>query len=254
MLVVLGVPDPLVPGDDQGVPDRRRRLHGDPRQLRAHGGPGRRRRPAHRLHPDRRRVGRGRHRGADLRLPGLRPLPGRASRSGSCASSPSATCGGEGVRSRLRHPDLLLHRQHGDPARHRLRADGDGHLPHADPNAHGLVSMGHGSADGLWMGATLFVVMHAFASGGAAVTGVEAISNGVPAFRKPEWKNARSTLVVMGIAARRHVPRPVDAGGPPEGGPVRGRHADGDLPDRQADLRRRPSATSCSSRCRPGRC
>ena len=45
--------------------------------------------------------------------------------------------------------------------------------------------------------ATLFVVMHTFASGGAAVTG-EAISNGVPAFRKPEWKNARSTLVVMG--------------------------------------------------------
>jgi amino acid transporter len=73
-----------------------------------------------------------------------------------------------------------------------------GTLPHADPNAHGLVSMGHGSADGIWMGATLFVVMHAFASGGAAVTGVEAISNGVPAFRKPEWKNARSTLVVMG--------------------------------------------------------
>jgi hypothetical protein len=50
------------------------------------------------------------------------------------------------------------------------------------------------------MGASLFVVLHAFASGGAAVTGVEAISNGVPAFRKPEWKNARSTLVVMGTA------------------------------------------------------
>jgi amino acid transporter len=45
----------------------------------------------------------------------------------------------------------------------------------------------------------LFVVLRAFASGGAAVTGVEAISNGVPAFRKPEWKNARTTLVAMGI-------------------------------------------------------
>src|SRR5262249_20945585 len=41
-------------------------------------------------------------------------------------------------------------------------------------------------------------VLHAFASGGAAVTGVEAVSNGVPAFKKPEWKNARSTLVIMG--------------------------------------------------------
>src|SRR6202008_4701460 len=45
---------------------------------------------------------------------------------------------------------------------------------------------------------SLFLVLHAFASGGAAMTGVEAISNGVPAFKPPEWKNARSTLMVMG--------------------------------------------------------
>jgi amino acid transporter len=44
----------------------------------------------------------------------------------------------------------------------------------------------------------LFLILHAFASGGAAMTGVEAISNGVPAFRPPEWKNARSTLMWMG--------------------------------------------------------
>ena len=44
----------------------------------------------------------------------------------------------------------------------------------------------------------LFLLLHAFASGGAAMTGVEAISNGVPAFKPPEWKNARSTLMVMG--------------------------------------------------------
>jgi amino acid transporter len=44
----------------------------------------------------------------------------------------------------------------------------------------------------------LFVVLHAFASGGAAVTGVEAISNGVPAFKPPEWRNARTTLMWMG--------------------------------------------------------
>ncbi len=47
-------------------------------------------------------------------------------------------------------------------------------------------------------GVTLFLLLHAFASGGAAMTGVEAISNGVPAFKPPEWKNARSTLMVMG--------------------------------------------------------
>jgi amino acid transporter len=45
---------------------------------------------------------------------------------------------------------------------------------------------------------SVFVVLRAFASGGAAVTGVEAISNGVPAFRKPEWHNARITLGWMG--------------------------------------------------------
>jgi amino acid transporter len=45
----------------------------------------------------------------------------------------------------------------------------------------------------------IFIVMRAFASGGAAVTGVEAISNGVPAFKKPEWKNAQTTLVYMGL-------------------------------------------------------
>lgn len=43
----------------------------------------------------------------------------------------------------------------------------------------------------------LFLILHAFASGGAAVTGVEAISNGVPAFRPPAWKHARQTLVWM---------------------------------------------------------
>jgi amino acid transporter len=64
----------------------------------------------------------------------------------------------------------------------------------------GMLPLGGHAGGGLLMGATLYVVLHAFASGGAAVTGVEAISNGVPAFRKPEWKNARTTLVIMGSA------------------------------------------------------
>jgi amino acid transporter len=45
---------------------------------------------------------------------------------------------------------------------------------------------------------SLFLILHAFASGGAAVTGVEAVSNGVPAFKPPEWRNARTTLMWMG--------------------------------------------------------
>ncbi|HKA94434.1 MAG TPA: APC family permease [Acidimicrobiia bacterium] len=73
----------------------------------------------------------------------------------------------------------------------------DGSLPQAAGGAEGMVHFGS-AGNGIFLGATLFVVLHAFASGGAAVTGVEAISNGVPAFRKPAWKNARTTLVIMG--------------------------------------------------------
>jgi amino acid transporter len=72
-----------------------------------------------------------------------------------------------------------------------------GDLPVALHGQEGLMEFGS-SGDGVLMGASLFIVLHAFASGGAAVTGVEAISNGVTAFRKPEWKNARTTLVIMG--------------------------------------------------------
>src|SRR5436305_1466183 len=46
---------------------------------------------------------------------------------------------------------------------------------------------------------TFFLALRAFASGGAALTGVEAISDGVPAFQPPEWVNARKTLTAMVI-------------------------------------------------------
>jgi amino acid transporter len=48
---------------------------------------------------------------------------------------------------------------------------------------------------------TLFLVLRAFASGCTALTGVEAISNGVPAFRKPKSANAAATLMIMGALA-----------------------------------------------------
>ena len=44
----------------------------------------------------------------------------------------------------------------------------------------------------------LLLLMHAYASGCTALTGVEAISNGVPAFKRPEAVNARRTLIAMG--------------------------------------------------------
>jgi len=70
-----------------------------------------------------------------------------------------------------------------------------GHLqafPIPQQVAHGGISPFAGAV-------TVFILLRAFASGGAAVTGVEAISNGVPAFRKPEWRNAQITLVWMGL-------------------------------------------------------
>jgi amino acid transporter len=45
----------------------------------------------------------------------------------------------------------------------------------------------------------LLLLMRAFADGCSAITGVEAVSNGVPAFKPPEWRNARTTLTVMGV-------------------------------------------------------
>ncbi|MET9443372.1 APC family permease [Streptomyces sp. NPDC006610] len=55
--------------------------------------------------------------------------------------------------------------------------------------------------EGLAGFALLFLLLRAFSSGCAALTGVEAISNGVPAFRKPKSRNAATTLALMGLLA-----------------------------------------------------
>jgi amino acid transporter len=49
--------------------------------------------------------------------------------------------------------------------------------------------------------AMIFLLARAFSSGCAALTGVEAISNGVPAFRKPKSRNAATTLLLLGMIA-----------------------------------------------------
>ena len=59
----------------------------------------------------------------------------------------------------------------------------------------GAVPVGHGN--GIIMGATVLIVLRAFANGGSSLTGVEAISNTVNAFRKPEGRNARRVLTIM---------------------------------------------------------
>ncbi|MBA2272425.1 MAG: APC family permease [Actinobacteria bacterium] len=46
---------------------------------------------------------------------------------------------------------------------------------------------------------TLFLILKAFSAGTTALTGVEAVSNGVPAFRYPQSENAAKTLTMMGV-------------------------------------------------------
>ena len=109
------------------------------------------------------------------------------------------------VGSALRGPDLLLHRQHGDAARRRARARcrsatcPSSTLSHAGAGPAGRLA-GHRASS--WAPRSTSCCTRS-RPGGAAVTGVEAISNGVPAFKEPSWKNARITLVDHGGDARR---------------------------------------------------
>jgi amino acid transporter len=59
----------------------------------------------------------------------------------------------------------------------------------------------HGYEGDISQVAMIFLLARAFSSGCAALTGVEAISNGVPAFRKPKSKNAATTLFLLGAIA-----------------------------------------------------
>jgi amino acid transporter len=73
-----------------------------------------------------------------------------------------------------------------------------GDLHHHAINVPGAISAGH-QTSGLFLGASLFIILRAFSDGGSALTGTEAISNAVSVFRKPERKNAKATLVTMSL-------------------------------------------------------
>ena len=90
-------------------------------------------------------------------------------------------------------PDLLLHRQH--PGDARSSAPGATSPARVAPPRE----LAHpATAAGLL---TTFVLLTAFSNGCTAMTGVEAVSNGVPAFRPPESRNAAATLVAMAVLA-----------------------------------------------------
>ncbi len=73
-----------------------------------------------------------------------------------------------------------------------------GQLHQAPIHVPGGVPVGHMSS-GLLYGASLFIFLKAFANGGTALTGTEAISNGVSIFKNPQARNARITLVIMSL-------------------------------------------------------
>ena len=70
-----------------------------------------------------------------------------------------------------------------------------GTLEPLPPNTEALAELTHGNE---LTGLTVLIFLRAFSSGAVALTGVEAISNGVPAFKKPESKHAATTLLIMG--------------------------------------------------------
>ncbi|HYK66794.1 MAG TPA: amino acid permease [Streptosporangiaceae bacterium] len=67
---------------------------------------------------------------------------------------------------------------------------------HAETAGYAIRSTGVFAGFGL-----VFLVLRAFSSGCTALTGIEAISNGVPSFRPPKSKNAASTLAMLGAIA-----------------------------------------------------
>jgi len=69
----------------------------------------------------------------------------------------------------------------------------NGHMPVAESASLGFVDVSPTGA------ALIILLLRAFASGCTSLTGVEAVSNGVPTFRKPKSRNAATTLIVMAV-------------------------------------------------------
>jgi amino acid transporter len=79
-----------------------------------------------------------------------------------------------------------------------LIRDLTGNLGKLDPaTLHGAYHLG-ASTEGLISGAMIFTLLRAFANGGASLTGIEAVSDAVGAFRPPEGRNARKVLMTEG--------------------------------------------------------
>ena len=102
----------------------------------------------------------------------------------------------------LRHADLLLHRHDVRHRRHRrssaISTGTLGRVPDPPPLEPHRRDAG---------ASPLFLLLHAFSSGTTALTGVEAISNGITAFKEPRSRNAGITLLWMACILGDAVPR-----------------------------------------------
>ena len=80
-----------------------------------------------------------------------------------------------------------------------LAREAFGNLPAVNPaTLHGTYYHA-GNGQGLISLVMIFVLLRAFANGGSSLTGIEAVSNAVSAFRPPEGRNARQVLVTQGV-------------------------------------------------------
>ena len=131
-----------------------------------------------------------------------------------------------------------------------------GDLPVIGEGGEGTLHFGKDpGGDGLLLGAGAFIIAKTFASGGAAVTGVEAISNGVSSLQGAVVEERPADARVHGHRVGRDVPRDHVAGEQDRGGSLRARHPHRARPDRRGRLRRRHlGQRSSPTHCRPPRC
>ena len=111
------------------------------------------------------------------------------------------------------------------------------------PNHSGLITFG-----------MIFVLLRAFANGGSSLTGIEAVSNAVSAFKPPEGLNARRVLVIEGVILGSLVAGISWLAHVTHAPPYTSRRADGDLaggPARLRALARRQRSCSSWSRRPP---
>ena len=186
-----GHPRLLLPPGDRRLPGRRRRLRrvaGQPRHQRQPGGGGRARR---RLHAHRR--GLHRRRGGVAAARPTRASTGPPSR---CAWASSLLITllnlrglGETARAFLLPTMVFIV----GPARHHRRR------PHPPARPATRRSSGKRAADDGLKAVTVLLVLKAFSAGCSALTGVEAIANGVPLFREPRAVRAKRTEMLLGL-------------------------------------------------------